>query len=407
MRISGKSGERYFFLDNDHQVNRLVFKIGGIFMAVLFGILAAAYYDVFKLEPLDVIFIIALLFIVELVFLILLKANAPVGFVKYYGLLAMEFCVAVMISNAYFGIYITYVLVPVISCLYFDRRLTRNITFICYACMLGALWLRAPGAIQLAFPGYTRMGWFIAFGLGYTLEYVALSAVLISVSKRSRQYMKELYHRNEKISDIQNKIINRFADLVESRDDNTGKHVKRTSKYVVMLANKLRQGGPYAKQLSEKDVLNIALAAPLHDIGKIVVSDSILLKPGKLTPEEFEAIKMHTTEGQKIIDSTMDGIEREDFLSIARDIALSHHEKWDGSGYPNGLSGESISLPARIMTISDVFDALVNDRCYKKAVSVEEAFEILRQGKGSHFDPYLVDLFIASEDEIRQTMEEQ
>ncbi len=399
--------KKLFFLGNDREVNRLVLRIGGIFMAVLASILAAAHFGIFRVASRDVLFIMGLLCGVEALFYLLLKLNAPITFVKYYGLLAMEFCLMVMSSNAYFGIYITYILVPAISCLYFDKKLTRNITVLCYFAMLCALWVRAPGAIKLAYPCYTQQRWFIAFGLGYTMEYVALSAVLIAVSNRTRRYMEELHLRSEKISDIRTKIIYRFADLVESRDDNTGKHVKRTSRYVVMIANRLRQGGPYASLLNDTAVVNLELAAPLHDIGKIVIPDAILHKPGKLTPEEFSIIQTHTTEGEKIIASSMSGIESEEFLSVARDIALSHHEKWDGTGYPNGLSGTNISLPARIMAVADVFDALVSDRCYKQPVSIEDAFEIMQQARGSHFDPYLVDVFIASEAEIRSIMAEQ
>ena len=398
--------EKLFFLDSDHEVNRLVFRIGWIFMAVLLGLLAASWLDVFKVEPEDVLFVMGLLLLVQLFFFALLRSNVPAAVVKYYGLLVNELCLVMMISNAYFGIYISYILVPAISCLYFDRRLTRNMTLVCYAGMLVGLWLRAPMAIQLAFPGYTRLSWFIAFGLGYTLEYAALSAVLIAVSRRARRYMEELYQRKEKIDDIQNKVIFRLADLVESRDDDTGKHVKRTSRYVLLIANRLRQGGPYAALLDDNDVSMLELAAPLHDIGKIKISDSILLKPGRLTPEEYEAIQRHTVEGQHIIDAIMEGIEGEEFLSMARDIALSHHEKWDGSGYPNGLRGTEISLPARIMAVADVFDALVSERCYKQAVSVEEAFAVLRQDSGKHFDPYLVEVFLSAGEEIRRIMGE-
>lgn len=219
--------------------------------------------------------------------------------------------------------------------------------------------------------------------------------------------MEELYHRNEKINGIQNKIIYRFADLVESRDDSTGKHVKRTSKYVVMIANRLKKEDSYKNTLTKEDIINIELASPLHDIGKIVIPDAVLKKPGPLTPEEFEIIKTHTLEGEKIIGTTMDGIESEKFLAVARDIALSHHERWDGGGYPAGLRGEQIPLSARIMAVADVFDALVSDRCYKKAVSVEEAFDIIREERGTHFDPYIADMFISSEKEVRRIMKEQ
>lgn len=243
--------EKLFFLDNDHEVNRLVFKIGGVFMAVLVGLLAAAYFDIFKVEAADVLKVMGLLLFVEIIFYLMLIGKAPVAAVKYYGLLAMEFCLIAMSANAYFGIYITYILVPAISCLYFDRKLTLNIIIIGYIGMLIGLWLRAPGSVALAYQDYTRERWFIAFGLGYTMEYAALSAVLYAASDRARRYLEELYSSNEKISDIQNKIIFRFADLVESRDDNTGKHIKRTSKYVVMLANRLRRGGPIQSSSAE------------------------------------------------------------------------------------------------------------------------------------------------------------
>lgn len=399
--------EKLFFLDNDREVNRQVFKIGGIFVAVLVGILAAAYFDLFKIEPTAVLTIMGLLCLTEAVFFVLLKANTPVVVVKYYGLLAMEFCVVMMISNAYFGIYISYVLVPVISCLYFDRKFTRRITIIGYIGMMIGLWFRATGAIALAYPGYTRISWYIAFGLGYTLEYAALSAVIISVAKRSRRYMEKLYHRNERISDIQNKIIYRFADLVESRDDDTGKHVKRTSRYVVEIAKQLQANGPYSALISKEDIVNLELAAPLHDIGKIVIPDAILLKPGKLTPDEFEIIKTHSTEDAKIVASALEDIEREDFVTMAKQIALSHHEKWDGTGYPNGLSGTDIPLPGRIMAVADVFDALVSDRCYKAAISMEDAIGILAEGKGKHFDPTVVDAFVSVKDEILSIQEER
>lgn len=404
--MSQSMSEKLFFLDNDHEVNWLVFKIVGIFGVVLLCMLPASYFDVFKVPPLDVVFIIGLLLLVEIVFYILLKCNVPVKVVKHYGLFILELCLVVMISNAYFGIYISYILPPAVSCLYFDRRLTYICVAVCYFGMLIGLWFRAPGAIELAFPGYTRVSWFIAFGLGYTLEYAALSAVLIAIARRARHYMEELHRRKEKIDEIQNKIIYRFADLVESRDETTGKHIKRTGKYVLLLCEKIRQKGPYMHQLTDDDVVNVKLAAPLHDIGKIVVPDAILLKPGKLTSDEFDVIKSHTLEGSKIVDTSMAGIEEEKFLAVARDIALSHHEKWDGSGYPNGLAGTEISLFARIMAVADVFDALVTERCYKNAVSVEEAFAILKEGRGVHFDPYLVDVFVASSDEIHKIIEE-
>ncbi len=140
--------------------------------------------------------------------------------------------------------------------------------------------------------------------------------------------------------------------------------------------------------------------APLHDVGKIVVSDKILKKPGKLTPEEFEKIKKHASAGGKVIRQILKGITDEDYIEFASDIATAHHEKWDGSGYPNNLSGEDIPLSARIMAIADVFDALISERCYKKAMPVDKAVSIIKEGAGKHFDPKLVDVFVRHLDEF-------
>ena len=134
--------------------------------------------------------------------------------------------------------------------------------------------------------------------------------------------------------------------------------------------------------------------APLHDVGKIVVPDYILKKPGRLTPEEFEQMKRHASEGGRVVREVLNGVADEEYLSFASDVAACHHEKWNGKGYPNGLSGEDIPLPARIMAIADVYDALTSKRCYKEAMPPEKAFEIIREDAGTHFDPFLAEVFI-------------
>lgn len=193
----------------------------------------------------------------------------------------------------------------------------------------------------------------------------------------------EITEQNKKIIYIQEQTIYGMANLIESRDSDTGEHAKRTSLYVELLKK----------------------AAPMHDIGKIAVSDSILKKPGKLTEEEFKKIQNHTIAGEKIIREVLSGIESEDYVKIAADIAVSHHERWDGNGYPYKLKGEEIPLEARIMAIADVFDALVSPRCYKDPFSTDEAFEIILLSRGTHFDPVLTDLFISKKDEVVKIFE--
>lgn len=211
---------------------------------------------------------------------------------------------------------------------------------------------------------------------------------------------------NQKLISIQSQIIASFADLVESRDDSTGQHVKRTGEYFRILASHLAKLPRYADQLGKAELERMYKAAPLHDIGKIKISDTILNKPGRLTPEEFEVIKTHTLEGNQIIIHTMANIEEDAYLKTAGEIALYHHEKWDGSGYPYRLAGEAIPLSARIMAVVDVFDALTSKRVYKDAYTLDKAYEILQSSSGSHFDPDIVQVFMDNRQEIEKVFME-
>lgn len=211
----------------------------------------------------------------------------------------------------------------------------------------------------------------------------------------------DLKQQVEYINNMQNRIVYSFADMIESRDGTTGQHVKRTSLVVDLLTKYLRKNKVYADMLQPEDYSLISLAAPLHDIGKIKVPDRILSKPGKLTDEEFDIIRTHPVEGERIISKTMFKIEDERYLKIAREMALYHHEKWNGMGYPQGLRGKKIPISARIMAVADVFDALCSARSYKKAFTIEEAFNIIDESRGSHFEPVLVDAMHALENELR------
>jgi response regulator RpfG family c-di-GMP phosphodiesterase len=167
----------------------------------------------------------------------------------------------------------------------------------------------------------------------------------------------------------------------------------------------LKRKGYYADQLTEHFMDNVERSAPLHDIGKISVSDLILNKPGKLTDEEFEIMKTHTTEGKKILDQAIETVHGEGYLEEARNLAAYHHEKWNGKGYPLGLEGEQIPLSARIMAIADVFDALSSKRVYKDAMPFEKAVSIIQEDSGTHFDPKCVEAFMDSLDEVKKVLD--
>ena len=214
-----------------------------------------------------------------------------------------------------------------------------------------------------------------------------------------------LRRSNEQLKRIQSKIIVSFADLVESRDGFTGQHVKRTSEYLRVLVHHLALEPKFRDRLSDWTQQLMTIAAPLHDIGKINISDTVLNKPGRLTPEEFEVIKTHTTEGGRIIRQTLTNIESEEYVKMAADMATYHHEKWDGSGYPEHLAGKEIPLCARIMAVVDVFDALTSKRVYKDAFSVDKALQIMRESSGTHFDPDIIPVFLRIRSEVETVLQ--
>jgi len=202
------------------------------------------------------------------------------------------------------------------------------------------------------------------------------------------------------ILELQGALLKSMAELVESRDDITGGHIERTQSYLGALLEAMKNRNVYTDEVAGWDLNLVLMSAQLHDVGKIAVKDSILNKPGKLTPEEFEEVKKHTTFGGEVIDKIMESTSEHTFLTYAKTFALTHHEKWDGSGYPRRLKGEGIPILGRLMAIADVYDALVSDRPYKKAFSHDEAVRIILDGKGTHFDPILSDMFFNISDEF-------
>ena len=214
-------------------------------------------------------------------------------------------------------------------------------------------------------------------------------------------YFEDLEAKGEEIAHMQNGLIYVLADLVESRDKNTGDHVRKTAAYVRLIMQKMKEKGLYADALTDEYMADVSNSAPLHDVGKIMVSDVILNKPDRLTDEEFAKMKTHTTAGSRIIASAMSLVNDSSYLKEAKNLATYHHERWDGTGYPSGKKGEEIPLSARVMAVADVFDALVSKRSYKEPFTFERSMEIIKEGAGTQFDPQIAMLFVESADEVR------
>lgn len=206
----------------------------------------------------------------------------------------------------------------------------------------------------------------------------------------------EVKRRGQALAAIQDVTILAMASLAETRDNDTGNHIRRTQHYVRLLAQHLQTHPRFRDFLNDETIDLLFKSAPLHDIGKVGIPDRILLKPGRFTPEEFEIMKTHCQLGRDAIQHAEDqlGIQV-DFLHYAKEIAYSHQEKWNGSGYPQGLAGDAIPISARLMAVADVYDALISRRVYKEGLPHAQAVEIICQGRGSHFDPDMVDAFVA------------
>jgi putative two-component system response regulator len=229
--------------------------------------------------------------------------------------------------------------------------------------------------------------------------HLALKAAADFLRDKNEYLAAEVARRTKQISTVQDVTIMAMASLAETRDNETGNHIRRTQHYVRALALELRKLPKFASSLDDTTVELLFKSAPLHDIGKVGIPDAILLKPGKLTPEEFEVMKTHAALGRDAIVAAEQLLDEPvSFLQYAREIAYCHQEKWDGSGYPEGLAHERIPLSARLMAVADVYDALISRRVYKPPFPHAQAVAIIREGRGKHFDPEVVDAFLAIQD---------
>ena len=230
---------------------------------------------------------------------------------------------------------------------------------------------------------------------------LALRSASRALERRNASLEELVQKRTEELALTQDVTIQALASLVEARDHETGKHVLRTQRYVRVLAEEMRRDPRFEASLTSRAVELMYKTAPLHDIGKVGIPDSVLLKAGKLTPEEFAVMKTHTNIGkQALMAAAVGNSKTSEFLRYAIEITGTHHERWDGTGYPDGLKGEAIPLPGRLMAMADVYDALTSPRVYKPALPHEEAVAIIVASRGKHFDPGIVDAFLRRQKEF-------
>ena len=268
--------------------------------------------------------------------------------------------------------------------------------FIVMLVFVAGLWL----ATQQVF---FRMGLFV--GTAFPIAAVVCNYMFLTVLKHRLEERKMLSGMSELLV-TQDVTIESMATLAEYRDKETGGHIKRTRMYVKLLAEHIKQNDKYKHFLSDENIDMLYKSAPLHDIGKVAIPDNILLKPTRLTEEEVEIMKTHTTIGHDVIESSVRKLGKNSFLTIAAEIALSHQEKWDGSGFPQGLKGDEIPISGRLMALADVYDALTSKRVYKPPLSHALAVDIIKKGRGTHFDPDMVDAFLEIQEKFRNVARE-
>ena len=241
------------------------------------------------------------------------------------------------------------------------------------------------------------------------LKRVELHLLLQAQKDELRVFNSDLLNmveeRTNDISSLQNAVIKWAAEVIEFRDEETGQHVERVQKYLKLLLREMEKKESYASEIATWDTEAFLISTLLHDVGKIKIRDDILLKKARLTEDEIADMRLHSEYGKALLESLQNKVPNQTFLEYAKILAHWHHEKWDGTGYPDRLKGEEIPLQARMMAIADVYDALISERPYKKAFSHEEAMRIISEGRGTQFDPNLIDIFISLSDEIKKVSE--
>lgn len=399
-----KNNYNSILAENEAAANSLISKIYLIMFGVLTLILVLNKLDIFILEKtlLERTYVIgSFLLLIPLAVNFLFRGKR---FLKYYNTFTAVAVISLFSYTFTYHVIIVAFFPILIANIYFIRKM--NIWAVSLTVVLNAF-MQAYSFLngRMTDKNYTSLSELVIFGIiPNTILLLAMGIVFTLLSERTAALLKSFSEQVEEVENAHNRTVYGFANIVESRDNNTGGHVKRTSRYVEMISRELYKEQKYTDTINEDFIKELMVAAPLHDVGKITVPDNVLLKEGKLNDEEYTKMKKHTEEGGKMILNTFSS--RDKYESMAYDVAVNHHEKWNGKGYPEGKKGEEIPLAARIMAVADVFDALSQDRCYRKALSLDECYEIIGKDRGEAFDPEIVDAFFNIRDDIEKVMSE-
>lgn len=328
------------------------------------------------------------------------KREIPFSARKYVLIGMLAFIAFLVSMTKGLNIYLCFCSVVLVSCMYFNLYFTGTIAAMTYVLLVLSFILRQKNLLEGYYIG-TENQWTISCIIGSSIEYFCYVTLCMFFSKIIREIVISIYEHKAVITETQNSMVEGFANMIEAKDSNTGGHIRRTSEYVKLICKKLMEKGLYPDQVNQKTTKTMVRAAPFHDLGKISVPEEILNKPGKLSTEEFDIIKMHPTEGADFIMNKFGVLDDEELINTSYDMALYHHEHVDGSGYPKGLKGEEIPVCSRIMAVADILDALLSKRSYKNSYSVSKSLEIMKGMAGKTLDPVVVYVLLSAEKEIK------
>lgn len=322
----------------------------------------------------------------------------------YFGIIAAAGFVELLAVKNIIQVNITYAVVPFLSCLYFNKKVTITSTITGFALMVFALFVRSKTVLTVMATDvqvHTPHTWFISSLVGYSIEFLFIFLLALTMANRSHKAIELLHTQNVNLKNTQDMIIEFVASCLGSHDLFTGRHVQHTKHYVKIIATKLRDFGYYTDVLTDETIHLYETAAFLHDIGKIHIPEGVLNKIGKFTEEDYKVMKTHSVEGKRLLEQ-LPKIGDGRFNQIAIDMAFTHHEKWDGTGYPRGLKGKEIPLSGRIMAAADVMDALISKRLYKEQFTINEAIKIFNESTEKQFEPCIVEATKACQEEIEE-----
>ncbi|MCH5293044.1 MAG: HD domain-containing protein [Treponema sp.] len=417
--------DELFFTENVVNVNRMVRKIIAATIIVPISFLVLTLAGIWIIPYGYSLMVLGVTIFIYLVLAVTTRNPRLQIFSMYFSIISAIIYVDILDYNEVIIITITYCCASFLSCLYYNKRFTRLTSLISFLAIVVLQLLRSFGLgtiIQPTIPADEEpLMWFISHTAGMAVEFVFVYLISTFLASRNHDTIQKLVRTkadrdiaydklaernkyiirqngeleavNAELNATQYKIIQFVAQCLGSHDLYTGRHLIHTQKYVDVIAKELRAEGYYEDELADKNIELLSTAAFLHDIGKIHVPEGILNKIGKFSPEEFDMMKCHTTEGKKLLEF-LPPIDGGKFNDIAMKMAYHHHEKWDGTGYPNGLAGTQIPLCARIMAAADVLDALLSQRLYKDPMTIEETMDVFEKSKGGHFEPCIAQAVI-------------